>query len=205
MHGMTETTLHIIKFYYALLLNSRLPSMKLIELMNPGWSSLGNSNHKNPVKSVSFALCEYPSPNLHPDPHPCPDLSLCPVTHSIPASCSVPTKHSSPLQPSALPSHDFHRSSVFGQDTSHYLQAPYLSEDGNEAAAFDPLAPVILATGSQVYWKDHSPSTVPIQFLHFLLTHSCFNTPGPHHPCLLDPRSHDPSSLDYCSSVISLV
>ena len=36
---------------------------------------------------------------------------------------------------------------------------------------------------NQVYWKDHSPSAVPIQFLYFLLTHSCFNTPDPHHPC----------------------
>ena len=34
-----------------------------------------------------------------------------------------------------------------------------------------------------VYWKDHSPSTVPIKFLYFLLTCSCFNTPDPHHPC----------------------
>ena len=46
----------------------------------------------------------------------------------------------------------------------------------------DLSVPVILTTGSQVYWKDHSPSTIPIQFLYFLLTHSCFNTPDPHHP-----------------------
>ena len=56
MHGVTKTTLHIIKFYYALLLNSRLPLMKPIELTKPGQSSLGGSNHKILARSVSFVL-----------------------------------------------------------------------------------------------------------------------------------------------------
>ena len=60
--------------------------------------------------------------------------------------------------------------------------------------------PVILMTGSQVYWKGHSPSTVPIQFLYLLHTHSCFNI-----PVLPNPGSHDISIPDYCSSVISVV
>ena len=80
-----------------------------------------------------------------------------------------------------------------------------ISKDSNEVAMFYLSAPCTLATGSQVYWKDHYPSTVSIQFLPLLLTHPCFNTPDPHHPHLLDPRSCDLSSSDYCSSMISLV
>ena len=80
-----------------------------------------------------------------------------------------------------------------------------ISVDGNEVAMFYPSALHTLATGSQLYRKDHSPSLVSIYFLPLLLTHPCFNTPDPHHPCLLDPRSCDPSSLEYYSSVISLV
>ena len=37
-----------------------------------------------------------------------------------------------------------------------------ISEDGNEVAAFYFLAPCTLATRSQVYWKDHFPSTVSV-------------------------------------------
>ena len=37
-----------------------------------------------------------------------------------------------------------------------------ISEDGNKAAAFYLSALRTLATRSQVYWKDHSPSTVSI-------------------------------------------
>ena len=37
-----------------------------------------------------------------------------------------------------------------------------LSKDSNKAAMFYILAPCTLATRSQVYWKDHPPSTVPI-------------------------------------------
>ena len=80
-----------------------------------------------------------------------------------------------------------------------------ISKDGNEVAPLYLLAPCTLVTRSQVYWRDHSPSTVSIQFLPLLLTCPCFNTPDPHHPRLLDPRSCDLSSSDYCSSVISLV
>ena len=54
-----------------------------------------------------------PKPKLT-DPYLHPDSSLCPVTCSIPASCSIVAKRPSPLQPSALPSHDFHRSSGLG-------------------------------------------------------------------------------------------
>ena len=35
-----------------------------------------------------------------------------------------------------------------------------ISKGSNEAAVFYPSALRTLATGSQVYWKDHSPSTV---------------------------------------------
>ena len=80
-----------------------------------------------------------------------------------------------------------------------------ISEDSNEAAAFYLSALHTLVARSQVYWKDHSPSPVSIYFLPLLLTHPCFNTSDPHPPCLLDPRSCDPSSSDYYSSMISLV
>ena len=58
-----------------------------------------------------------------------------------------------------------------------------ISADSNRAATLDPLGLRTLVTGSGPYLKDHSPSAVPIQFLYFLLTCSCFNTPDPHHPC----------------------
>ena len=76
-----------------------------------------------------------------------------------------------------------------------------ISVGGNEAAVFYPSSLHTLATGSQLCWKDRSPSSVPL----FLLTCPCFNTPDSYHPCLLDPRSCDLSSSDYYSSVISLV
>ena len=72
---------------------------------------------------------------------------------------------------------------MLSQDANYFRKPSIISEDGNEVAAFDLSAPGILTTRSQVYWKDHSPSTIPVQFLYFLLTHSCFNTPDPHHPC----------------------
>ena len=58
------------------------------------------------------------------------------------------------------------------------------------------------SSGNQVYWKGHSPSTVPIQFLHLLHICSCFNNPD---PVLPNPGSHDISVPDYCSSMISVV
>ena len=135
-----------------------------------------------------------------------------PIHAQIPAYVQLPTLFQPhvPSQPSA----HLHCSQVphpatisivpvLGQDTNHFHKPSIISEEGNKTAVFALSAPVILATGSQVYWKDHSPSIVPIQFLHFLLTCSCFNTPD--HPCLLDPRSCDLSSLDYYSSMISLV
>ena len=137
-----------------------------------------------------------------------------PICAQIPADVQLPAVFQPhvPSQPSTHPHHSQVPHPVmisivpmFGRDTNHSHKPSIISEDGNEVALFDLSVPVILATRSQVYWKDYPPSTIPVQFLYFLLTHSCFNTPDPHHPFLLDSRSHDPSSLDYRLSIISLV
>ena len=86
---------------------------------------------------------------------------------------------------------------------THRLCIIYIGS--NEVAAFYPFSLHTLATVSQLYQKDRSPSSVSLYFLPLLLICPCFNTPDPHHPHLLDPRSHDPSCSDYHSSVISLV
>ena len=80
-----------------------------------------------------------------------------------------------------------------------------ISVGGNEVAAFYPFSLHTLVTGSQLCRKDHSPSSVPLYFSPLFLTCPCFNTPDPHHPHLLDPRSCDLSGSDYYSSMISLV
>ena len=85
-------------------------------------------------------------------------------------------------------------------DLMRSIYAPY-----NEVDVFYPLALCTLVTRSQLYRKDCSPSPVSFYFLPLLLTYLCFNTPDPHHPHLLDPRSCDPSGLGYYSSVIPLV
>ena len=80
-----------------------------------------------------------------------------------------------------------------------------ISVDGNKAATFYLLALHTLATGSQPSRKVNSPSLVSTCFLPLPIIHPCFNTPDPCHPHVSDPRSCDPSSLDYYSSVTSLV
>ena len=53
------------------------------------------------------------------------------------------------------------------QDTNYFHKPSNISKGSNEATAFDLLAPGILMTGSQVYWEDCSPSTVPHSILIF--------------------------------------
>ena len=143
-------------------------------------------------------------------------LLLIPKSKLMPRSPSMPRSQpmsSYPLYSSLV----FCRSQVPISVTAKCLTQPRflsfpcpaekltISEDGNEAATFDLSAPIILATRSQVYWKDHSPSTGPIQSLYFLRTHSCFNTPTLTIPIPPDPGSHDLSVLDYCLSIVPLV
>ena len=54
---------------------------------------------------------------------------------------------------------------MLGQDTNYFHKPSNISRSSSKAAAFDILAPGILTTASQVYWKGYSPSTVPIQSL----------------------------------------
>ena len=114
-------------------------------------------------------------------PHPRPDSSLCPVTHSIPASCSIAAKRPSPSQPSALPSHDF-VIPVLGWDANHFCKPSATSKGSNKMATSGLLAPVILTTGSQVYWKDHSinsPHSILIFSTHLFLFQHPWPSPSP--------------------------
>ena len=113
--------------------------------------------------------------------------------HHSQAPISIATKCPSPSQPST----HLHRNQV-PCPAMISVDPPVLAETliithrlciisggGNEAAAFYPFGLRTLATGSQLYWKDHSPSSVPLYFSSLLLTCPCFNTPDPHHPVYL--------------------